>query len=135
MIVLPPPPSILGPNCSVRPMFKSGAIRQYRHTACMLARQAAGGHKPNWAVATLSIIWKSKTLKHPDPVNLCQWLKPAIDGLQDAGIIVNDNQLWPERPVILLRQPKPEVIFIVRNEPTEPTSSKTLTKPPTAMAD
>jgi hypothetical protein len=40
----------------------------------------------------------------------------ASDGLQDAGVIENDKELWPERPVIVTRDANPRVELVITEE-------------------
>jgi hypothetical protein len=43
-------------------------------------------------------------------------LKAAEDGIADAGIIVNDRALWPERPVFDKDAKRPRIEITITRE-------------------
>lgn len=68
---------------------------EQRGDARLAALAALNGHSaPRWELASIQATFHLGTLgrKH-DEANLNGWLKATADGLQDAGIIVNDSGL------------------------------------------
>lgn len=82
---------------------KARQVRFARHRAKVAARVAMGRQpQPYWRRAVLIVRFAfPRTCRH-DPTNLMGSLKAYIDGLQDAGVILNDRGLWPERPEIIV---------------------------------
>ena len=116
-IVLPHPPLPLRNNSRPHWRVKAQAVKAYRKLAQMRAIEAlAMRNPPMWEKATVLVTWRSKTAQHPDPVNILDSLKAAFDGLEDAGIILNDKGLWPERPIIETKASWPEVVLQVEEE-------------------
>ncbi len=115
-ITLPHPGPALRPNSRVHYHAKARAVAAYRALAAMEARMVCGGNPPRWERATVEIVWSATGLRHPDPDNIVASLKAAFDGMQDAGIVRNDKGLWPERPVILTKQPWAGVRLTVRRD-------------------
>lgn len=74
---------------------------------------------PLWAKARVRVTWRCTKRIHPDPDNIIACLKSAFDGLADAGVVVNDRGLWPERPIIETRAAWPEVVIRVEGEDAE----------------
>jgi len=50
-------------------------------------------YRPRWQSATVQIRWLHPTRRWPDRDNIISWLKSAIDGLTDAGLIADDRDL------------------------------------------
>ena len=115
-ITIPLPPKEVRNNARVHWARKASAVKQYRFEAQFQAIQAMGGPAPFWEKAKVHITAYFPTARHMDPSNLIDGLKGAFDGLEDAGVIVNDKNLWPERPVIVTKDKKPRVELTITQE-------------------
>lgn len=115
-ITIPLPPKEVRNNWRGHWARKAGAVKQYRFEAQFQAIQAMGRPAPFWKKAKVHITAYFPTARHLDPTNLIDALKPAFDGLEDAGVIVNDKELWPERPVIVTKDANPRVVLVVTEE-------------------
>jgi hypothetical protein len=115
-ITIPLPPKEVRNNWRGHWAKKAGAVKQYRLLARFRATTAMGSTKPMWKKASVKVTAYFPTARHLDPTNLIDALKPAFDGLQDAGVIENDKELWPERPMIVTRDKNPRVELTVTEE-------------------
>jgi Holliday junction resolvase RusA-like endonuclease len=92
-IIMKLPARALSPNSRARwPMIAARA--EQRTTAKRLAWQALRGHAPpNWthAIAHVHFYWPTK--KRRDRDNAQATLKGVWDGLQDAGVLLDDDYL------------------------------------------
>ena len=92
-ITLPLPPEVLHPNGRTRNhKYRAAMVKKTRGEAALLAKAAAPDP------ATLMIPWTKATIqatfylpRKRDQDGLIAWLKSYADGLQDAGIILNDS--------------------------------------------
>jgi crossover junction endodeoxyribonuclease RusA len=110
------PPKALSPNARAHWALVARKTAVYRALACMAARCALPGAPPRWTRAELKITWycrNSRRQCQPDRDNLLAWLKPGIDGLQDAGVVENDRCLKPLPAVILVDAINPRVEITV----------------------
>lgn len=94
LIVLPLPPSELSPNRMTGSrggrMQKAGSTKRYRsHVAIMAKLQ--GVESGPWARATVRVTFFHKQKRRRDDVNHLAMLKPAYDGLVDAGLLEDDD--------------------------------------------
>jgi len=93
-IVLPLPPRVLSPNHMVgsrRGRFaKAAAARKYREIA-REATLATGVESGPWEHATIQATFYHATRRRRDDVNALASLKPAYDGIVDAGLIEDDD--------------------------------------------
>lgn len=90
------PARVLSPNQARNHFWAkiSEARKAQREEAFAAAIQAlCGKPAPHWPKATLDIAWYAPKRQWPDPMNVGYFLKGAIDGLEDAKIIVNDKEL------------------------------------------
>jgi Holliday junction resolvase RusA-like endonuclease len=117
-LTIPLPPPALRNNARVHWAKKSSAVKTYRFQTHMMALKASGGKCPNWKKATVQVTAYFPTARHLDPTNLIDALKSAFDGLQDAGVIENDKDLWPLRPVIVTKDKNPRVELVITEELT-----------------
>ena len=112
-IKLPWPDRKLSPNARCHWAVKSKCTKQHRALACITARQQCGT-PPKWKSA---YYWVKCTLgpkmKTPDEDNLLSSLKAYRDGLQDAGIVVNDRGLRIGGAVVFVRGPQAEIEFVI----------------------
>jgi Holliday junction resolvase RusA-like endonuclease len=115
-ITLPLPPKEVRNNARVHWAKKAKAVKAYRFEAMFAALQAIAGNAPFWKKANVRVTAYFPTARHLDPDGLIGALKPAFDGLQDAGVIENDKNLWPERPVIVTRNKNPRVELVITEE-------------------
>lgn len=96
LIVLPLPPRILSPNVMTGSrggrMAKAQAAKLYRERAKRggQAWTSTWGGGP-WARATVSVRFFHATRRRRDDVNFLASLKPAYDGLVDAGLLEDDD--------------------------------------------
>lgn len=90
-ITMPLPPSHLWQNRPGHWTKKREAARKYRNLAHVMARCVAGPVAPRWmkATATLAFYWPNRIRR--DVRNAEAAMKPAYDGIVDAGIITDDN--------------------------------------------
>ncbi len=96
-VVIPIPNKATHPNnrvASVR--FHARWVKKQRADAalaCVCAMNNAGLNKPRWPAAEISITYENcgNDAKIHDEANLIGWLKSSTDGLQDAGLILDDR--------------------------------------------
>ncbi len=102
VIFLPLPVPALFQNDRSHWSIKARQVRLARWRANCAAREAMGRDSaPYWRRSVLIVRFAFPGRCRHDPTNLMGSLKAYIDGLQDAGVIVNDKYLWPERPEII----------------------------------
>jgi Holliday junction resolvase RusA-like endonuclease len=115
-ITIPLPPKEVRNNWRGHRAKKATEVKKYRFLTCFRALAAMGQTKLSWKKASVKVTAYFPTARHLDPTNLIDALKPAFDGLQDAGVIENDKNLWPERPVIVTRDVNPRVELVITEE-------------------
>jgi Holliday junction resolvase RusA-like endonuclease len=93
-ITLPLPAKYLKPNTTVATMrgrmAKSAATKEYREAACKAARKADPNFGP-LKEATVQCFFFHKDARSRDKDNLLSSMKPAFDGIADAGWVTNDR--------------------------------------------
>ena len=116
-IILPIPARKLSPNARVHWAEKAKLTRAARKAAYFAALEALNLRKPpGWSKARLDVKAFFKTRNFPDPDNLTASMKSSIDGIADAGIILDDKSLWPERPVFEKDASNPRVELTITGE-------------------
>ena len=116
-LTMPLPPLPLRPNGRAHWRTKAKATALYRELACLVAKKALGtAPAPMWDKASVHYSFYFATNRFWDPSNACGSMKAAEDGLQDAGIIRNDRNLWPDRPSLAKDAANPRVVITVREE-------------------
>lgn len=94
LIVLPLPDRILSPNVTVGSrgsrMEKYRVSKEYRAAAKLAAEELRVESGP-WERATVAVRWFHTQKRRRDDVNYLASLKPAYDGLVDAGLLVDDD--------------------------------------------
>lgn len=94
LVVLPLPPRILSPNVMTGSrggrMKKAGATKGYRAKARRAAEELGVESGP-WQRATVAATFYHRDKRARDDVNSLAMLKPAYDGLVDAGLLVDDS--------------------------------------------
>lgn len=93
-IILPLPPAVLSPN---RPggsrggrFARAAASKRYRRLA-REATEALGIRTGPWERATVAATFFHKTIRRRDDVNHLAMLKPAYDGVVEAGLLADDD--------------------------------------------
>ena len=71
-------------------MKRAGASKGYRRRT-MLAAEAVGVESGPWARATVAAVFFHSQKRKRDDVNHLAMLKPAYDGLVDAGLLAGDD--------------------------------------------
>ena len=81
----------LSPNGRVHWSKKSRAAKAMRSTAQMVTRSALVHRNPQWerAEITYRFFWPDR--RNRDFDNFKTVMKPAVDGIVDAGLIADDN--------------------------------------------
>jgi Holliday junction resolvase RusA-like endonuclease len=95
------PPKAIKPNARVHWAKKARAVKSYRHEANISAmsewlrnRPDEAPHRPLVSEARVQATFYHRDRRgFADPDNLAASLKPVWDGLQDCGILKNDNKL------------------------------------------
>lgn len=117
-VTVPIPTAKLSHNGRVHWRVRAKLVKAARESAKLDALAALRGqHPPQWDKAKLEVRAFWKTLNMPDPTNLMDRLKSTIDGICDAGIVVDDANLWPERPVITKDAKNPRIELTISPEP------------------
>jgi Holliday junction resolvase RusA-like endonuclease len=98
VIELPLPRQAVNPNARVHHMVKAKATASQRaesRIATLAAMNAAGfAIKPYWRTATVqATFYKPDARVKSDADNSISSLKAVMDGIQDAGLIANDQGL------------------------------------------
>jgi len=97
-ITLPLPDKSLSPNARVHWAKKSKAVKAYREAAKWAAFMATRPTPPKWKNATYKAVFYWPNARRRDADNAVASIKAALDGIADAGVVINDSGLWPERP-------------------------------------
>jgi len=104
-----------GQNARLHWVVRHKNTKLLREAAAWYARAALKGQEPpRWKKATVQIHAFVKRMI--DPTNLIDRCKAYFDGFEDAGIVINDRDLWPQRPVIEKDLKNPRIIFTIREE-------------------
>ena len=98
LITLPLPPRELSPNARPHRMAKARAAKKYRRFAWAVALEQIGRRDaPRWSRATARARFYFRDRRSfADGDNLLASLKPAFDGVADAGVVRNDRDLKHE---------------------------------------
>ena len=93
-LILPLPNRVLSPNCPAGTrrgrMMKAAATKKYRAVAKDIAEQVQLETGP-WAKAQARLIFHWKDRRRRDIRNAESMMKPAYDGIVDAGVLVDDS--------------------------------------------
>lgn len=94
-ITLPLPPRDLKPNRRGSLWAYRRAAKAYRRDAFFAAKAALhGAEPPRLQKATVRALYYHRRMTDKmDPDNAIACLKPAIDGIVDAGILVDDREI------------------------------------------
>lgn len=109
VVTLRLPPRILSPNARPHWAAKARAVRQYREAAYLLALAERPPRPMRRARVTATFYFPSRRRRDPD--NLLASLKPAFDGLADAGVVTDDSGLihMPVEQRVDRRNPRVEI--------------------------
>ena len=111
------PPKELNPNSRSHFMAKSRKVKAYRHEAKIEAlrwiRSGMGSKPTLWTEAAVQVLYFAPDARSRDKDNLLAALKPAFDGLADAGLVVNDRGLTHLPLLIEVDKAKPRVELLV----------------------
>jgi Holliday junction resolvase RusA-like endonuclease len=108
VIALPLPPRATHPNNKVYTLGgtrqRSRAVARQRYDAKLAAlaemNEPGRPHKPRW----INVSCRATFYRHrpqdriSDGTNLQHWLKPTLDGFQDAGVLLDDRGVVWEPP-------------------------------------
>lgn len=110
-VVLRLPPKELSPNARPHRMAKAAATKLYRQLAWATAREALGRSRPKWTEATARVTFYFARPGRRDRDNLISSLKSAFDGLVDAGLLVDDENLivLPPKREVDASRPRVEI--------------------------
>lgn len=86
---LPPPDAKLHAHNSGHWRSKAGAVKALRELAALVAHQHRIG--PTWERAGITYRFFFGDNRQRDAANCVQSMKPAVDGVVDAGLIAGDN--------------------------------------------
>lgn len=103
------PPS---PNDRMHFRAKGPIVKAWREAACAAAKSAG---IPNLARIRFSAVIYRTRLGHADEDNDRSRLKPAIDGLRDAGVIANDTRGFIEHGPVTEEKGPVGVLLIVED--------------------
>lgn len=106
-IELPLPPKELSPNARVHWRKKSEAVKNYRLHSFVASYQ--GKHNPRWPAATTQATFYFKHKRRRDKDNFNAMLKSAWDGMVDAGLLKDDDQLTHKPTVFETDKDNPRV--------------------------
>lgn len=92
------PPEGTNPNARSHWRKKAEHVAEYRMEAKLVAINELNRMKivkPRWSDSTVQVTYVHKTKAFRDRDNIIASMKSAFDGLQDAGVLVNDYELLP----------------------------------------
>lgn len=112
-IILPLPDKCLSPNARVHWAKKAKAASHYRNRAKLDCFIKANRVRMSWEKASYKARFYFPDARRRDADNAIASIKSALDGVADAGLVVNDSGLWPERPEFFVdkENPRLEITF------------------------
>lgn len=117
-VVLPLPARVLSPNAppgSIGGRIRKAAAAKRLRRLSRQAAEAAGIENGPWPLASVSAVFYHKQERRRDTDNYMAMLKPAYDGLVDAGILIDDDwkHLKREEPRFEIDKENPRVELTV----------------------
>lgn len=101
VVTLDLPRRALSPNGRLHWMTRAKLVRGLRVAARLTACQELRCERPCWSRARLQATFFWPDRRRRDPDNAAAMLKPAIDGLVDAGLILDDSaEVLSHEPVV-----------------------------------
>lgn len=113
-ITLPLPPRACWQNHRGHWSKGSKARQQQRFTARVRALEVMNRAEPRWEKATVRFEFYWPDARRRDPLNAMAAMKAAVDGLVDAGVLADDDQLMPETPAFEVDKKNPRVVVVIR---------------------
>lgn len=112
-IVLPLPDKCLSPNARVHWAKKAKFVKAYRERAKWFCAIEVFNLKKSWRKAKYTARFYFPNNRRRDADNAIASIKSVLDGVADAGLVVNDSGLWPERPEFHVdkENPRLEITF------------------------
>ena len=101
-IMLPYTKPPLSLNQRLHWAVKAKLVKEVRTTTARLAEQL---QIPPLEAVEITLIYTPKTARKRDTDNLFATLKPAVDGLVDAGILADDNTEIVKKLSVLIKNP------------------------------
>jgi len=92
-VTVPIPHPCLSPNARPHHMQLANAKKRARAYSKTATQAVMLCQERRWSKAQTSIVWFTKTIKHPDPDNALTMLKATFDGFKDAGLLTDDRDL------------------------------------------
>lgn len=119
IITLPLPHKSLSPNARCHWRAKAKAVKSYRAQAGLEVMAETCGEKWKWPTATVQCTFYFKDARKRDKDNLLASMKSAFDGLEDAGLVANDND-FTHLPVRIEKDKiNPRVVVEIRKDGAE----------------
>lgn len=120
-ITLPIPPTCLNPNTTGHWSKKSAARAAQRAAAFNYTTCQFRGPGPKWARARVTLRWFAKDEPRiPDFDNAVASIKGALDGMTDAGVLVNDRGIEGIEVWRVVDKANPRVEVIVHRVESNP---------------
>jgi len=113
-VVLRLPPRELSPNARVRWAARAAAVKRYRESARLVALVALARKKPLWTKARVWCRFYFASPHRRDRDNLLASMKPAFDGLADAGVVADDCGMIHQAVEVAIDRSRPRVEIDVR---------------------
>lgn len=116
-VTLPLPPACLSPNARAHWRTKHKAARAYRALACAMTPKK--GLAERWMRAQVQLTFYHAFRRERDADNALASMKAGIDGITDAGVVINDSgfSYLPVRFELDTRNPRVEVEITPLGEP------------------
>jgi crossover junction endodeoxyribonuclease RusA len=115
-ITLPLPDKCLSPNARVHWAKKAKVVKSYREVAQWAAFKKMNPSPVKWQNATYKALFYFPDARRRDADNAIASIKSALDGVADAGLVVNDSGLWPDRPTIAKDKDNPRIMITITKE-------------------
>lgn len=114
-IEMPLPHKALSPNARVHYLTKAKKVKEYRaiaHYSAIAKTPFSQLPDRGWPEATTQATFYHPTRGRRDADNLLASLKPAFDGIADAGVILDDSGLvhLPVRKEVDKENPRVEIL-------------------------
>ena len=114
LLALSLPPKELHPNSRVHWAAKARAVKAYRQQTGIMTLLWQHLH---WKRVTVQATFYFKTSRRRDGDNLLASLKPAFDGLVDAGVLVDDSGITHLPVTVKIDKENPRVELRIKESP------------------
>lgn len=95
-IVLPLPPRECWQNSHTHYRVRAKHIKAYRAACKTQTTAALRCERPEWEAAKVSFLFYWNDKRRRDPLNAMAAMKAGIDGIVDAGLLIDDDKLTPD---------------------------------------